>query len=98
MPKKRTKRRIPLTISIHSAGVDIDATITDASGINTILTSLVEQITARSSTAPPSQAPTEPTEHDFDIVKRVIKLADVRILEAIAELASHEIAARHSAS
>jgi hypothetical protein len=92
--KKSSKaRHKPLTISIHGRGVAIDATIGDASGVNALAAILLDQLGKRAATAQSVQP-----DHDFDIVQRAIKHGDLSVLQAIIDLATHELVARQTAS
>lgn len=82
----------PLTVSIHGKGVDIEARFTD-SRLGDVIADAV-----RRTTTGPIAPPAASREHDFDIVRRVIQLAEPKVLQAIVDLAKHELETRQNAS
>jgi len=104
MPRKRGSSvtlRGPLRISIHGGGIDVDAKISGASGLRALVAALVEQLASRPNGLPsPARVSGSElmTEHDFDVVQRVIKHGELGVLQAIADLARHELEARRAAS
>lgn len=102
--KTARRRRVPLTITIRGAGVDVNATIEDppefGAGFKAAITSIAEQLAGRASTGAPAQAqkPDKEPSHDFDAVLRAIKHGDLQVVQAIANIVNSELEARSAAS
>lgn len=92
--KRSVKTQKPLTVSIHGDGVDIEAKFG-----NSRLGDVIADAVRRTTTGPivASSSPAN-HEHDFDAVRRVIKHADPKVLQAIIDLATHELETRQNAS
>ena len=93
MSHKKSKKRKPLQIWIRGEGLRVEATFTDVH-LSQMLADALDHVahTGKAST----ELPKEP--HDFDVVQRVIAHADPAVLQAIVDLARHELDKRNTAS
>jgi hypothetical protein len=110
---KSTKTPGPLKISIHGDDLDIEASFSN-DRLSPLLADTLRHYRAGFADAmkpvderpadPPGATSTESTgeapksEHDFDVVRRVIGHADAAVLQAILDLAKSELDQRQTAS
>jgi len=94
MPRKPQKKTAPkpMTIEIHGGGIDISAKFTGYQQLVDHFKRGIEAVldAQRAATTEPIAA-VEAEMHDFDVVLRVIKLADPKVLEAFATMVAAEI-------
>lgn len=102
--KKPKKKHKPLQVWIHGEGLRIEATF-DNAHLSQMLADALEHVArasnttvSRSDQSSSDQPPNKEEPHDFDIVQRVIAHADPTVLQAIVDLASHELDKRSTAS
>ena len=98
MTRKQKTKAKALTISVHGGGIDIEARIGNAR-LSKVLSDMLSRVTSVSA-ATPVTATKMPaaSDHDFDVVARVIQHADAIVLQAIVDLAKNELEQRHNAS
>lgn len=94
MSKKKPRK--PLKVSIHGEGIDIEAKISNQEQLRSLANEISEAMTGTIMQVAASKVPSP--EHDFDVIKRVVKIGDLKILEAIKTIVIDELTARQNAS
>jgi hypothetical protein len=97
--KKNPKPKKPTVLKIEIRGLRVELGVDD-DHLREVLAAFMARVQ--------SSAPAEATKsdydaagrvaHDFDVVRRVIEIADIKIVEAIVDLAKHEVERRQNAS